>query len=305
MNSIRYKTLACLAGALSLTTGAQPLLALSFTPTYTGGDAQTQNATTAALNALAAYFGNSVALPVQVTIGDLGNTGTLGSSSVSSWEQLGGSGVFYPSPLRNVLNSTTPIAITISMNINASVSWEYGATTPTGGKYSWQSVVMHEALHSMGFYDGVADASGALAQAGYTIFDSFTTIGPNGSSFMSLGDNTARQAAITSNNLYWGGTNGKQANGGNPVKLYSPGTFESGSTYSHIDPSLTGAGGLLFPTLGADTFFAGPTSVELGIMKDLGWTVVPEPATYAWAFGGLCMGFFAWQRRKTASSVAA
>lgn len=283
--------LACCAATTRLSA------AFVFNPSYTGGTLEQQNATTAALNSLASNFGNNVVLPLNITIGDLGNTGTLGSSSISLWQQIGGSGPFYPSPLYNILTATPPVAMTLSMNNNPSITWGYAAAAPGAGNYSWQSVVMHEALHSLGFYDGIDDATGAYAQGGPVIFDTFTTVGMNGTAFTSLADNAARAAAITGNNLFWNGPNGKAANGGNPVKLYSPGTFEAGSTYSHIDPSQTGVGGLLFPALDANTFYAGPTGVELGIMRDIGFAAVPEPAEYAWLSAGLCLAFAVWRRR--------
>lgn len=305
MYSSPRKAFTLLTGAVVLSVGPSQLFAVTFTPTYTGtGTAEQKNATTAALNSLASYFTDAINLPATINIVDSGGGGTLGSSSVSTWTAYTG-GLFYPSPLYNVLTSTAAPAITMDMNINPSTVWEYGAVTPTGGSFSWQSVVMHEIIHSMGFYDGIANNTGALAQAGYTVFDSFTTLGQNGILFTSLADDAARLGAIQSNNLFWNGANGKAANGGNPVKLYAPGTFESGSTYSHIDPSETGKAGLLFPALPANTYYPGPTAVELGIMKDIGWSVaaVPEPSSYAWAFGVLAMTFGVWRRRQGTAAV--
>jgi len=205
-------------------------------------------------------------------------------------------------PLYNLLTATTPVGMTMTMNINAGINWDLGAATPGAGVYSWQSVVMHEALHSLGFYDGIADATGAYANGGPAIFDTFTTVGPNGSAFTALADDAARAAALTGGNLYWGGANGKAANGGNPVKLYAPNPFEAGSTYSHIDPSQAGVGGLLFPALSDATYFAGPTAVELGVMKDIGFSVVPEPSAYALiaAFG--LFGFVVFRRIRGSGS---
>lgn len=272
----------------------------SFTPVYAGGTGAQTAATTAALNSLAGYFNSAITLNVSVTIGDLGNTGTLGSSS-ASFSQTGG--YYQPTPLYNLKTSTdlggAATSITISMNNNASVTWGYGATAPGVGNYSWQTVVMHEVLHSMGFYDGIFDATGALANPGYTIFDSFTVQNTGNVAFTSLTTNLQRAAAITSNDLYWDGAFGKAANGGARIKLYAPATYAPGSTYSHIDPSQTGAGGILFPALADNTYFAGPTPVELGIMRDLGWSVVavPEPAAVALLLGLASLGFVIRRRR--------
>ena len=272
----------------------------SFVPVYVGGDSTQQTATTSALNSLAAYFADNITLRVQVTIGDLGNSTTLGSSSASFSLT---SGFYNPTPLYNLKTGTdlagASVSITISMNTNAGINWGYGTGAPGASNYSWQTVVLHEVVHSMGFYDGIANNTGALANAGYTIFDSFTVRNTGNVAFTSYTTDAQRLAAVTSNDLYWDGAFGKAANGGSRVQLYAPATFEDGSTYSHVDPSQTGIGGALFPALPANTFFAGPTAVELGIMKDIGWSVtaIPEPDTVALVFA-LSAFVVAWERRR-------
>lgn len=277
---------------------------LTFTANYTGGTVQQQTATTAAMNSLAAFFSNSINLKVAVTITDLGNSSTLGSSS-ANFSQSGT--YFYATPLFNAVTSTdlagATTSVTITMNTNSGINWGYAASAPGAGNYSWQSVVMHEVIHSMGFYDGITDATGGLANAGYTIFDSFTVRNPGNTAFTSFTTNAQRATAITSNQLYWNGAFGKAANGGNPVQLFAPSTFATGSTYSHIDPSQTGVGGLLFPALADNTFYAGPTAVELGIMRDMGWTLtaVPEPATLALILGSFGLALAIRHRRRSAA----
>lgn len=296
-----------LAGAFSLLL-ASAHAQLSFTTAFTGGTTQEQTATTDALTRLSSFFTSTINLKVQVTIGNLGTTGTLGSSS-ADFSLRTADNLFYATPLFNLLTGTnldgsgSAPSITISMNNNASVNWGYGTGAPGVNFFSWQTVITHEILHSMGFYDGIANNTGALANAGYTIFDSFTiqnTASPvNFTSFTTDGQ---RQSAILSNDLFWNGAFGKAANGGNPVKLYAPATFEAGSTYSHIDPSLTGIGGTLFPTLADNVFFAGPTAVELGIIRDIGWSVsaVPEPSTYVLILGAASLAFVVVRRRSAA-----
>ena len=275
---VRLAAAGSLAVLLISTASAQ----FTFVPVYVGGDGAQQTATTNALNSLATYFTDNITLRVQVTISDLGNASTLGSSS-ANFSIF--SGLYNPTPLFNLKSGTdlggATVSMTISMNTNAGISWGYGTGAPGASNFSWQTVVLHEVVHSMGFYDGIANNTGALANAGYTIFDSFTVRNTGNVQFTSYTTDAQRLTAITSNDLYWDGANGKAANGGARVQLYTPATFEDGSTYSHIDPSQTSIGGALFPALPANTFFAGPTAVELGIMKDIGWSVVavPEPST--------------------------
>lgn len=273
----------------------------TFVPVYIGGDGTQQTATTNALNSLATYFTDNITLRVEVTITDLGNSSTLGSSSANFALH---SGLYHPTPLYNLKTSTdltgTTTSITITMNTNAGISWGYGTGAPGASNYSWQTVVLHEVVHSMGFYDGIANSTGALANPGYTIFDSFTVRNTGNVAFTSYTTDPQRLTAITSNDLYWDGAFGKAANGGSRVQLYAPATFEDGSTYSHIDPSQSGIGGALFPALPANTFYAGPTAVELGIMKDIGWgvTAIPEPSTVTFVFALFAMVVAIERRRR-------
>lgn len=312
---VRVSTV-CLAVLASAAVGRSQLTFLSnYTTDSLGGRDGTalQNSTNSAMTSLAAYFTNNIKLNVQVTLQDLGNAQTLGTSS-ANFSQISGSGPYYATPLYNALTNTDvnggTTAITITMNTNAGINWGLGTGAPGSTNYSWQSVVMHEVLHSMGFYDGIGAVTTTLPNVpgtaawqnpGPTIFDTFSFVGSTGGTqFSALLTDQSRYSAIVSNNMFWTGANAVAANGGTPIKLYAPSTYESGSTYSHIDPSLTGVAGLLFPALYDNTFFAGPTAVELGIMKDMGWSVsaIPEPSAVALIVGGVVMGFTIVVRRR-------
>ncbi len=98
------------------------------------------------------------------------------------------------------------------------------------------------------------------------------------------------------NGLLFNGPNAVTANGGQIVSLYSPTTWNDGSSGSHLDTDFfTGANfqmmnhaasvseGLDIRTLSA---------IEIGILKDIGYTqAVPEPsAGLFWVIGllGMC-----------------
>ncbi len=269
--------------ALFVVLGLTSANALTFTPVFTFDPAtppavqqQQQQATTEALNNLAKYFQPSnITVRADFKFRDLGASGTLGQAGPAGFDVR--NGIYFAQALFNFLAKNDvnggAISLSVVMNTNASVTWFYGASTPPTTQYSWQSVIMHEVGHSMGFFDTVAQ-NGSYSNAGPSIFETITTLGMGGPALSSL-DPAGRAQAIISNNLYWGGQFGLSANSGQAIKLFSPNPYQEGSTYSHLDPSQTDIGGLYFPSLPDATFFPGPTKQELGIFHDIGWGTSP------------------------------
>lgn len=269
--------------ALFVVLGITSANALTFTPVFTFDPAtppavqqQQQQATTEALNNLAKYFQPSnIAVRADFKFRDLGSTGTLGQAGPAGFDVR--NGIYFAQALFNFLAKNDvnggAISLSVEMNTNASVTWFYGASTPPTNQYSWQSVIMHEVGHSMGFFDTVAQ-NGSYSNAGPSIFETITTLGVGGPALSSL-DQAGRAQAVISNNLYWGGQFGLSANNGQAIKLFSPNPYQEGSNYSHLDPSQTGIGGLYFPSLPDATYFPGPTKQELGIFHDVGWGTSP------------------------------
>ncbi|WP_431238651.1 Ig-like domain-containing protein [Mycolicibacterium aichiense] len=180
---------------------------------------------------------------------------------------------------------------------NFGYGWGYFSTVP-GGSYDFQSTAMHELLHTYGFLSVVdSAASGNNAGPNWTTFDKFMVdkngnsvfFGPDGTTF-----NTAYNPNLTggvSNGMYFGGANAMAANGGNPVPLYSPNPWESGSSMSHLnDDYYTGANEKLM-NASSDTGLGVRTlsPIEIGIMKDLGYTMVSASPTVAVLFIGLML----------------
>lgn len=264
--------------------------ALTFSPVFTvdpntppSVQDQQRQATIQALNNLATYFQPSnITLRVEFTFKNLGNTGTLGQAGPSGFQQI--NGIYYAQALYNFITKTdvsgTTTTLSVEMNTNSSVKWNYTNTTPPAGEYSWQDVIMHEVGHSMGFFDTL-EKNGAYNNPGPSIFETLSTLGVGGPALSTL-DMSARANAIVSNNVYWNGQFGIAANNNTPIKLYTPNPYESGSTYSHIDPSQTNAGGIYFPSLADGVYFPGPTAQELAIFRDVGWATTgaatPTPA---------------------------
>jgi len=77
-----------------------------------------------------------------------------------------------------------------------------------------------------------------------------------------------REAALISNDLWWGGTNAINANNGTRPQMYAPPTWDEGSSVSHLD-EFTLPNELMSPAIsGVDHT---PSPMELGILRDMGW----------------------------------
>jgi hypothetical protein len=79
--------------------------------------------------------------------------------------------------------------------------------------------------------------------------------------------------ALTSGSLFFDGTHANAANGGTRVPIYAPGTWNQGSSYSHLDESYNGTvNALMTYSLGFGESEHSPGPVTMGLLEDVGWT---------------------------------
>lgn len=163
------------------------------------------------------------------------------------------------------------------------------------------STATHELTHAIGFSSDILQdgkngwgASPGTASA-WSPFDQFVADSA-GTSIISSGGvldgsrwNTASigGSGPTGSGLRFNGPNAVAAAGG-PVYLYSPTTWNDGSSGSHLDTDYyTGANGTIENMMNhASTHATGLdirtyTNIELGILKDIGYTSIPEPGSMA------------------------
>lgn len=159
-----------------------------------------------------------------------------------------------------------------------------GATQVGASQIDLWSVALHEITHIMGFNSGIkVNGSGRLNNTPgtndqYGFYDKFIVRGTGNGLINTPNNNTASYAGtagnpapdLISNDLFWVGEFGVAANGGQRIKLFAPGAFDSGSSISHVDPSGL-ANGVMTPASTAGTATRTYTGAEIGMMIDIGW----------------------------------
>ncbi len=172
---------------------------------------------------------------------------------------------------------------------NFAYPWALGDTVP-GNQYDFQSVAMHEIMHSLGFLSGIG--SPGSIDTNWTTYDSFLSTS-TGAAVINPDYtwNTAYNANLTGggSGLYFDGANAVAVYGG-PVPLYTPGTWVSGSSVTHLNATPVKPAGttgyLMDPSDGYGLGVRVITPVEVGIMRDLGYTIVtPSSASVFVIFG--------------------
>lgn len=254
---------------------------------------------------LGAYFsGYNAVLEITVSSYSSAVTTLAAASSVTSASD-GFQGTVMQ---REVLNGVDlqPGIADANLSVNFFHEWGYGDAVPDSA-YDFQSVAMHELTHALGFFSYItADGRGAGGSPSgdpdtWTVFDRNLTTDAGvrlvGEDFRyNVGVDTAVLTADPG--VYFSGPNAMAAYGGR-VPIYSPSPFRSGSSLGHVDDLGGGGVGLLMypslePGLGARSF----SSVEIGMLKDIGFTAVPEVEVWGTA-GALGLVVFAgWRRRR-------
>lgn len=172
-------------------------------------------------------------------------------------------------------------------------NWYFGTDgNPPGNQYDFVSVVLHEIGHGLGFSGSmtVDNGSGSIECNGISgygcwgygtgtpfAYDRYTENGAN-QALLNTGlfpnPSSALGNQLRSNNIFFDGPNATAANGGTPPRLYAPGSWQQGSSYSHLDESTYAAGtanALMTPQISNGEANHNPGPITLGIFADTGW----------------------------------
>ena len=176
--------------------------------------------------------------------------------------------------------------------INFSWAWGYGGNiAPNQLDFRW--VLLHELFHVMGFESWVSSTGASYQNNVYSYYDQYIQ-GWDGSKYVNLVTrdasntptgvmaNAANAVIDNAHPLLFNGPNVK-AYLGQGAELYTPSVFADGSSVSHYNYpgqleyfQIPGWGPLNF----------GYSGLDIAFLKDLGYSVVPEPGTYMMALAG-------------------
>jgi hypothetical protein len=268
--------------------------------TYVGFEAfpQAQASFQAAVDIWASLVSTPVPISVRAEFTALAPN-VLGSAGAQYvWRDFPGAptpGTYYADALADKLRGADayPGQFDILASFNSSFgSWYFGTdgSTPAGA-YDFESVVLHELGHGLGFLGAanVSSGSGSLGIGGYPLaYDRFAVTQTNAPLLGFVNPSAELGTQLTSGfnpsdprgpGVYFAGPNAVAANGGLPPRLYTPATWSPGSSYSHLDESTFPAGSpnsLMTPALSGAEAIHDPGAFALGIFTDIGWTAAPQ-----------------------------
>jgi len=271
--------------------GSSPALS-TFIVTYNGFTPEAQAAFQAAVDVWASQVQSPVPIRVTANWTVLG-TNVLGSAGpLTLHRDFSGTsvaGTWFPAALANKLagSDLSPSNDDIQANFNSNFVWYYGTDGNAGTNFDLMSVVLHELGHGLGFIGSmrVTGDAGFWGSSGFPyVYDLFAVNGasqfllnsiffPNGS--------PALATQLTSNSVFFSGSNAANANVGNPARLYAPSTWSSGSSYSHLDEATFPRGNpnsLMTPQFGPGEAIHDTGGIVLGAFNDMGWNREPPPA---------------------------
>jgi hypothetical protein len=250
---------------------------------YTGFSSSAKAAFEYAASIMELYLPAGTNLTIKASYEHLG-TGVLGNSvitgyaagwSIDALDPL----AYYPVSLAEKIGGSklnTDAEGDMEMKVSNSVNWYYGTDGHTPStQYDLVTVILHEMCHGLGFFDSMTkDQTVAYhLEPVPLIYDKFlenlsgqkiadTLIFPNYSAGL--------LQQLTGGQVYFKGPVLSATNSGR-VKLYAPDVWDSGSSISHLDESITEGNSLMTPYIDKGEAIHDPGKITMAILADLGW----------------------------------
>ncbi len=254
----------------------------TFIVNYTGVPEVEMPAIQAALDAWSYEYTSAVPIHVEASFTRQGFGGILASATPAkffhAFKGAPDSDLWYPSAMANALagKDLDPANPEIIIHINSTMANQFYIGTDgncPSNQYDLESILLHEVGHGLGFLSNDSYDTyfgyGSIDQP--TPFDAYAQLA-DGRRLMDLPSPSVELGKALSSTLVWSGKNGIAANNGIKPKLYTPATYQQGSSVSHLDEatfSSSGVDSVMTPNLGAGEVFHEPGPLALAIMADM------------------------------------
>ncbi|MEM1337007.1 MAG: hypothetical protein AAF717_05215 [Bacteroidota bacterium] len=208
--------------------------------------------------------------------------------------------VWYPLSLANAISGSSlkPNEFDMDILIASEANWYFGVDgNPGANQFDFVTSLLHEICHSLGFgslagFEEGVGRFGNLQPNGYVpsfpipdleglpgIYDLYlatTQMGLITNTSLFPSNSIALGEALTSDALFFSGSEAKMENDGANPKLFAPSVFLPGSSISHLDEGSFSAGDsnrLMEPFFIPEEVIHEPGPLVLAVLKDVGWTI--------------------------------
>ena len=241
---------------------------------------------------------------IEASFMDLGGfedgTIILGGARPAGWKSPRALDLWFPEALadkragRDLTDGEPDILTRFNSHEDANWYFSTDGNTPLG-KTDFVSTVLHEIAHGLGFTSFARIEEGSITRfissSGTgrlrggnpdlpNIYDFFVENGSE-KTIMSFPDPSSDlETQFTSNDLFWNGKKGTEANGGIFPHLHAPSSWSQGSSYTHLDEITFPAGdanSLMTPYYDNQEAIHDPGPIALGMLEDMGWTINKAP----------------------------
>jgi hypothetical protein len=265
------------------------------TVAYSGFSAEARTAVEYAVKILESMLPSDVKMNVRASWTRISSAGVLGNSSITGfatgWSIDALDPIaYYPVTLAEKIAGKSlneDYEADVELVLNSSAKWYLGTdgNTPVS-KYDLVTVVIHELCHGLGFFDSM-DVENSLGSYGLgtipIVYDKFvenliekkltdTTLFKQNSTSLYL--------ELIGGQLYFDGPLTRRYLSGNRARLYSPSSWDPGSSVSHLDETRTFApDALMTPFIDLGEAIHNPGKLTMSVLGDLGWIntrIIPQ-----------------------------
>ena len=234
----------------------------------------------AAVDIWSENFASTVPVNVNVKWGSSSSYGVLASASAknnfSNFNGAPDKTLYYASALANALagRDLDPTSPEIEISITSNAPWYYGTDGNCPARsFDLVSVILHEMGHGLGFVSGnYYDAFSGFGRVDQpTPFDAYAQL-PDGRRLADMPSPSLEAGKAMTSDLVWSGENAVKANNGIKPKLYTPSTYEPGSSISHLDEatfSQSVDNAVMTPNLDSGEVFQLPGPLVLAMFEDM------------------------------------